>query len=271
MAFMLAAVLVPAHHPSRMMPGLLRGHRNSLMATYDLLAPHYDAVTGDSSAEAAFIRDIIERRHRPVATLLDVACGTGAITALLSRAYQVSGLDISPGMLAVAREKLPPGTPLYQADMTSFELNARFDAVVCAYQGVNHLLSLSAWQSFFGCAYQHLNPGGVLVFDIATVSYLMAMTSIPKIVQQFDGNYLQITVSTTDGALFNWRIEVFELQRDGRYRLLTQAVEMRSFPVDQVEEALGRRFIDIEVIGDDGGSADRESEGRIWLACARPA
>jgi hypothetical protein len=111
----------------------------------------------------------------------------------------------------------------------------------------------------------------MLVFDIATVRYLMTMASIPKVVEQFGDNYLQITVSTTDGARFRWHIEVFELQRDGRYRLLTQAVEMRSFPVDQVKEALRRRFTDIEVIGGDGRSADQESDGRIWLACARPS
>jgi SAM-dependent methyltransferase len=234
------------------------------MATYDLLAPHYDAVTGDSSTEAALIRDIIERRHRRAVTLLDVACGTGGITVPLSCAYRVSGLDISPGMLAVARGKLPGGTPLYHADMTRFRLGARFDAIVCAYQGVNHLLSLSAWRSFFGCAYRHLNPGGLLVFDIATVSYLAAMASTPRIVQQFGGNYLQITVSTTDGAVFEWHIEVFDLQHDGRYRLLTQAVKMRSFPVDQVKEALCDRFVDIDVIG------GHDIDGRIWLACARP-
>ena len=53
-------------------------------------------------------------------------------------------------MLAVARAKLPGDVPLYLADMTSFTLSTRFDAIVCAYQGVNHLLSLSAWESFFG-------------------------------------------------------------------------------------------------------------------------
>jgi hypothetical protein len=90
-------------------------------------------------------------------------------------------------------------------------------------------------------------------------------------VEQFGDNYLQITVSTTDGARFRWHIEVFELQPDGRYRLLTQAVEMRSFPVDQVIQALRRRFTGIEVIGGDGRSADLESDGRIWLACARPS
>ena len=241
------------------------------MALYDMLAPHYDVVTGDSTDEAALVRDIIERRHGRVETVLDVACGTGAITAPLSRAYQVSGLDIAPGMLAIARAKLPAGTPLYLADMTSFDLDARFDAIVCAYQGVNHLLSAAAWQSFFGCAYRHLNADGILVFDIATVGYLKAMAATPRIVQQFGANYLQIRVRTADGVLFEWHIEVFELQRDGSYRLLTQVIELRSFPVERVLEALCPWFAGIEVIGCEDGSADPDSAGRIWLACAKAA
>ena len=101
--------------------------------------------------------DILERRHGRVATLLDVACGTGAITAPLSRAYQVSGLDITPGMLAVARAKLPGDVPLYLAD----------DQLHAQHQIPRHRLrisrrqspvSLSAWESFFGCAHRHLIP-----------------------------------------------------------------------------------------------------------------
>ena len=240
------------------------------MATYDVLASHYDAVTGDPATEALLIKDVIDRRHGRVTTLLDVACGTGAVTSLLSHAYQVSGLDISAGMLAVARKKLPGGTPLYVADMTSFRLSARFDAIVCAYQGVNHLLSLPAWKSFFRRAYWHLNAGGVLVFDIATLRYLMAMAGTPRLVQRFDGNYLLIRVRTANGALFRWHIEVYELQRDGKYTLLTQAIEMTSFPVAQIREALGRWFTDIEIVGGDGGSADPDCEDRIWLACTKP-
>jgi cyclopropane fatty-acyl-phospholipid synthase-like methyltransferase len=173
-------------------------------------------------------------------------------------------------MLAVAREKLPAGTPLHLADMTSFTLSARYDAIICAYQGVNHLLSLAAWRSFFGCAYRHLNAGGVLVFDIATVRYLMAMASAAKIVQQFADHYLLIRVHTTDGVLFEWHIEVFERQRDGQYRLLTQVVRMRSFPVKEIRAALRRQFTGIEVIGGDDHSADQHGADRIWLACAKP-
>src|SRR5580692_9567863 len=110
------------------------------MAAYDLLAAHYGAVTGDSSTEATFIDEIIKHACRRAVTVLEVACGTADIIARLAAMYQVSGLDISPGMLAVAREKLPEGTPLYLADMSSFELGMTFDAIVCVYHGINHCL-----------------------------------------------------------------------------------------------------------------------------------
>jgi SAM-dependent methyltransferase len=242
-----------------------------MMATYDLLAPHYDAVTGDAATEAAFIRGIIERRHSQPVTLLDLACGTGGMTTLLAGAYQVSGLDISPGMLAVARQKLPGRTPLYQADMTSFSLGVRFDVITCAYQGINHLLSLRAWKSTFDCAYEHLNEGGLFVFDIATVGHLEKMASSPKIVQEFDGNYLLITVRPAGEMVFDWQIEVYELQPDGRYMLLDQTVKLRSFPVAEIRDALRARFTSIEIIGDDGHPADEENADRIWFACAKPA
>ena len=241
-----------------------------MMAVYDLLAPHYDAVTGDSAPEAAFIRDIIERRHGRAVTLLDLGCGTGGITALLAGAYQVSGLDISPAMLAVAREKLPGGTQLYLGDMTSFRLDARFDVIVCAYQGINHLLSLAAWQSSFDCACEHLNRGGLFVFDIITPGQLEQLAAGPRIVQEFAGNYLLIRVRTADGMVFDWHIEVYELQPDGRYRLLTQTVALRSFPLADIRAALRARFASVEIISV-GGSSDNEDQDRIWFACRKAA
>src|SRR5262249_60209112 len=100
------------------------------MADYDLLARHYDAVTGDSSTETAFIDSLIRQCNAQAVTLLEVACGTGGIIAPLAGRYQVSGLDISPGMLAVARAKLPEGTPLDLADMNGFRLDATFGPVI---------------------------------------------------------------------------------------------------------------------------------------------
>jgi len=237
------------------------------MAIYDLFAPYYDAVTGDSSTETAFIDSIIKHAHPQPVTLLEVACGTGGITASLASKYQVTGLDISPEMLAVARKKLPAGIPLHLADMSSFELNAKFDVVICIYHGINHLLSFSGWKGFFDCAYRHLNDGGVLCFDIFTLADLRTIASMPETVEQFDENYLRIGVRESNEAVFDWNIEL-ELRENGRREVLTEVIRTASFPPEKIREELSERFVNVEIIESDGGI--NESGNRIWFVCAKP-
>ena len=237
------------------------------MAAYDLLAPYYDGVTGDPASEIAFIDNLLtQAQPRPV-TLLEVACGTGGIIASLAARYQVAGLDISPGMLAVAREKLPAGTPLHLADMSRFELNKKFDAVICVYHGVNHLLSFADWESFFDCAYRHLNEGGMFAFDIFTPGGLEVIAGVPETVEQFGEDCLRIRVRENGGGMFDWNIEM-ELQQDGEHELLTEVIRTASFPPEKVREALSRRFADVTVLETDGGISD--AGHRIWFACTAP-
>jgi cyclopropane fatty-acyl-phospholipid synthase-like methyltransferase len=239
------------------------------MAMYDLFAPHYDAVTGDSASEAAFIDHILRRAYPRPVTLLEVACGTGGIIEALADRYQVAGLDISPGMLAVARAKLPAGTALHLADMSRFSLGVRFDAVICVYHGINHLLGFPAWESFFDCVLEHLNEGGIFIFDLLTLGNLQKMTSAPEMIQRFGDNCLRVTVQTSDGAVFGWNFEVLELQRDGTYKSLTEIINTTSFPAARIRAALSKRFAGIKMIESDGSLAG-EGEDRTWFVCAGP-
>jgi len=240
------------------------------MADYDLLARHYDAVTGDSSTETTFIDSLIRQCNSQAVTLLEVACGTGGIIAPLAGRYRVSGLDISAGMLAVARAKLPEGTPLYLADMSGFRLDATFDAIICVYHGVNHLLGFAAWEGFFDCAHQHLNDGGVLIFDIYTTGYLQRMTKVPEISQQFGDNQLRIKMRAAGGRVFEWNIEVSLPRPGGGHELLTEVIQTTSFPLPEVTAALGTRFAGISVIESSSGTADDEDGYRTWFVCTKP-
>ncbi len=239
------------------------------MAAYDLLATHYDAVTGDSATEANFIDGIIKQACARAVTLLEVACGTGGIIARLAGSYQVSGLDIAPGMLAVAREKLPEGTPLYLADMSSFKLDTAFDDIVCVYHGVNHLLDFSDWENFFDCACRHLNCDGMLIFDIITVRNLEMLTSIRQTVQQFGDNYLLIKVRATSEVRFDWDIEVYELQPSGKYTLFREVITTASFPRAKIRETLGERFSNVVIIESDGGVVHDGNDNRTWFVCTK--
>ena len=68
--------------------------------------------------------------------LLDVACGTGIVARLakerLGRAGSVAGVDLNPGMLAVARQ-LAPDVDWREGDAASLPLGdgEQFDAVAC--------------------------------------------------------------------------------------------------------------------------------------------
>lgn len=240
------------------------------MAGYDLLARHYDAVTGDSGSESAFIDNLIQPAGNRSVSLLEVACGTGNIIGRLANRHTVSGLDISPEMLAVAGAKLPAGTPLYLADMSSFELGERFDVLVCVYHGINHLLSFSAWKAFFACARRHLNDDGMLIFDILTTDELKMMTRSPQAVQQFDDNYLLIRVRTSDDVVFEWNIEVLELQPSGRYESLTEVIRTASYSPEEIRQALAEEFLSVKII--ESATSLHEVVGtRIWFVCTRPA
>jgi len=75
---------------------------------------------------------------RPGERVLDVACGTGVVARRAADTVgangQVAGVDINPGMLAVARATTPPGTTIEWREATAETLpfpDASFDAVLC--------------------------------------------------------------------------------------------------------------------------------------------
>jgi len=75
---------------------------------------------------------------RPGERVLDVACGTGVVARLASQQVgttgTVAGLDVNPGMLAVARSATPPGMSVkwHEASAEAMPLpDSSFDALLC--------------------------------------------------------------------------------------------------------------------------------------------
>ena len=133
---------------------------------YARSARYYDAIYSfkDYGAEAAAVSARI-RAHRPdAATLLDVACGTGAHLVHFAREYRVEGIDLSEEQLAVARTRLP-GVELHLGDMTTFDLGKTFDAVTCMFSSIGYVGTLEGLDAAVGHMAAHLAPRGVLVVE----------------------------------------------------------------------------------------------------------
>ena len=113
--------------------------------------------------------------ERPVPqgrTVLDMACGTGISARILGDAgWQVTGLDVSAGMLANAADRLADRVEsgkvvLKQADMSSFELDGQVSACVALEGALNHLPSRAALEQCFARVAAVLPPSGTFVFDL---------------------------------------------------------------------------------------------------------
>lgn len=128
---------------------------------YDLV---YELVGKDYGAESAALADLVRERNPDAQTLLDVACGTGGHLVHLRDRFAVAGVDLDPGMLDVARRKLP-GIDLVEGDMRTVDLGRRFDAVVCLFSSIGYLRDLAELDAAVANMAAYLAPGGVLVID----------------------------------------------------------------------------------------------------------
>jgi ubiquinone/menaquinone biosynthesis C-methylase UbiE len=101
---------------------------------------------------------------------LDLACGTGNITAVVAPYFKnCYGIDMSNDMLLEADEKLRKlrlKTNLVCQDMRSLNLNRKFDLITCCLDSLNYILSFDDLQSIFRSVHMHLNDGGLLIFDM---------------------------------------------------------------------------------------------------------
>ncbi|HEU0246110.1 MAG TPA: class I SAM-dependent methyltransferase [Gaiellaceae bacterium] len=100
------------------------------------LGPTYDRVGAILSfGQDPLWRRFLVSRLPPGGHVLDVATGTGLVAAeLLRRGFDVTGLDQSPEMLAVARRRFGEGVELVQASADSLPFEDRtFDHLTFTY------------------------------------------------------------------------------------------------------------------------------------------
>ncbi len=134
---------------------------------FDKTARWYDAIytsMKDYAAEAESLHDLVQRERPGATTLLDVACGTGLHDEHLRDRYQITGIDLDPNMLQVARER-NPGIDYVAADMATFDLGRTFHAVACMFSSIAYMVTQERLRAAIASMRAHLERGGVLVIE----------------------------------------------------------------------------------------------------------
>jgi SAM-dependent methyltransferase len=135
-------------------------------------ATHYDALYADDPADrsvAEVVLALAPDRPAPL-RILELGVGTGRFALPLARAgAEVTGIDVSPEMLAICASKDPPPTlRLLTGDMRDLRRLRlpRFDVVLILFNSLLHLLTAREQRQALEQAAGVLEPDGVMVVEV---------------------------------------------------------------------------------------------------------
>ena len=211
--------------------------------------------------------------------VLELGCGTGRVLLPTARAgVEITGLDLSSGMLSACRSKLAEEAPdvqsrvrLTHGDMRSFGLGRRFGLVTIPFRPFQHLLTVEEQMACLACAHRHLAPGGVLALD---AKYLQESEPESTFVMP-DGRSVVRTDRNASVDLVNQVIYVeliyYVTHPDGRQERLVHAFPMRYFFRYELEHLLVRAGFRVEAVyGDfDRSPVGAEAAGELVFVARR--
>jgi len=151
------------------------------MGAYEALAASYDRLTNDVDYQATvdFYDEILKREGVKPRTAVDLACGTGSVTALLAKkGIRVLGVDMSEEMLTVASQKTADIRPMPRfvcQRLEKLHLPRGVDLAVCALDSLDYITDPADCAEAIRRVYRALNPGGIFIFDVNTPEKLRAM------------------------------------------------------------------------------------------------
>lgn len=140
--------------------------------TYALSARYYDAAyAAVELVDASFYLALAREIGGPV---LEIGCGTGRVLLPIARAgVEIYGLDQSPAMLEILREKLriePEQVrrlvTLHAGDMRTARFSQKFRLVIIPFRPLQHMHTMGDQIAALRTAAFHLNDEGRFAFDV---------------------------------------------------------------------------------------------------------
>lgn len=182
---------------------------------------------------------------QPRRFIMDLACGTGNSTfPWAERGYNVFGVDISPEMLALARQKAGAAdlqVKFYQQDMRNLQLPCQADVIVLYQDGLNYLLSTSDLKKALQSIRAALRPEGYFIFNLNLVEKLPTGTT-PEVAwfEDEDEGITLIWESCLEPGEKIWSIKftAFVRRGEGLYEKIQEEHRERSYSRAELEPVL---------------------------------
>ncbi|HEV7132709.1 MAG TPA: class I SAM-dependent methyltransferase [Gaiellaceae bacterium] len=159
------------------------------MSDYDAHAADYDSWSAEMTEDVGWYVELARDAAEPI---VELAVGSGRVAIPIARetGKRVIGIDRSPAMLAVARERAA-GLPveLREGDMRDLDLDEPVELVICPFRSLLHLPTWPDRRRVFERVASVLRPGGRFAWNAFAFSPQIAASLHDRRIEHADGRW----------------------------------------------------------------------------------
>jgi len=199
--------------------------------------------------------------------ILDLACGTGNLTKMLSEnGYDCIGVDSSSDMLAIAKGKLENSEVTYICQkIENLDLYGTVSAAVSALDSLNHITDPNVLQKTFNRVSLFLESGGIFIFDMNTVHKHHVHLANNSFIYDFNDLFLAWQ-NETKGNLTEITLDFF-IKSNNKYIRLTENFSERGYDYKIIEKMIESSSMKIISAFDSesGGTIQKDTQRIIYV------
>ncbi|MBC7251077.1 MAG: class I SAM-dependent methyltransferase [Anaerolineae bacterium] len=249
---------------------------------YDPFSAEYDRFV-NWRERLAYELPFIEQQLTAVRArrVLDVACGTGMhAIALAQRGYDVTGADLSAGMIERARENAKAAGSEARFVVAGFgelatSVGDGFDALLCLGNSLPHVLTAEALHATLSDCAAALRPGGLLLIQNRNFDAVMAHRARWMPLQahregEHEWLFIRFYDFNPDGTL-TFNVITLRRQETGEWAQQVETTTLRPWLHDELARAItAAGFGGLTCYGDmSGASFDPGTSGNLVLTANR--
>ena len=226
------------------------------MDAYTSFASVYDLFMDNVPYEewCAFLCKILAQHGITDGPVLDLGCGTGKMTRLMSeQGYDMTGIDNAAEMLQIAAME-PGEVPILYLlqDMQDLELDGCVRAVYSVCDCVNYVLDEEKLQQAFSRVHEYLEEDGVFIFDVNTsYKYTKLLAENTFAESRDEGSFIWDNYYDEEERINEYDMTLFIPEGDELYRRYTETHYQRNYETETLLKLLKNAgFIDICVYDD---------------------
>lgn len=218
------------------------------MSIYTEFASVYDRMQYDVDYDFWIdgIVNIVKEHNRNAKSMLELACGTGTLSIGISKkGFLMEGIDISEDMLTIAQAKAyESGAKVryYHQDMITFNTRKKYDAIFCMCDGMNYVTCDDDMRKVFANISSHLNPEGILIFDLSSKYKLSEVIGNHTFAETFeDEAYIWENEFDDAHHLLRFTFTLFKNDGEGYVRHEENHVQ-RAYEIEEIKELAKEHF-----------------------------